>query len=167
MKTISKVQKTGMVSIANTCEYFDLTRDAYYKFKKRFDLNEARNDIVLELVKHERKDQPRAGTRKVYKAIKQNLLDANIKLGRDKLFEILRANDMLVKRKKAYCKTTDSYHRFHKYKNLIKDIDITRPNQVWVADITYIRMISGFCYLALITDAYSRKIVGYDLERLT
>jgi putative transposase len=71
---------------------------------------------------------------------------------------------MLVRRKKASCKTTDSYHRFHKYKNLVKDMVVTAPNQVWVADITYIRTINGFCYLALITDLYSRKIVGYDIS---
>jgi putative transposase len=88
----------------------------------------------------------------------------DLKVGRDKLFDILRDHDMLVKRKKASCKTTDSYHRFHKYKNLVKDMRVTTPNQVWVADITYIRTINGFCYLALITDMFSRKIVGYDIS---
>tara|TARA_B110001454_G_scaffold178538_1_gene171405 strand:- start:47 stop:625 length:579 start_codon:yes stop_codon:yes gene_type:complete len=71
---------------------------------------------------------------------------------------------MLVKRKRASFKTTNSYHHFHKHNNLIKDLKITAPNQVWVSDITYIRTINGFCYLALITDLYSRKIVGYDIS---
>jgi len=71
---------------------------------------------------------------------------------------------MLVKRKKSSCKTTDSYHRFHKYKNLVKDIEVRAPNQVWVSDITYIRTVNGFCYLALITDMFSRRIVGYDIS---
>ena len=71
---------------------------------------------------------------------------------------------MLIHRKKAYHKTTNSFHRFYKYRNIVKDMEITRPNQVWVSDITYIRTINGFCYLALITDMYSRKIVGYDLS---
>ncbi|ALJ06544.1 hypothetical protein APS56_16000 [Pseudalgibacter alginicilyticus] len=71
---------------------------------------------------------------------------------------------MLTLRKKTSARTTNSYHRFYKYNNLIKDRKITRPNQVWVSDITYIRTIKGFCYLALITDMYSRKIVGYDLS---
>ena len=88
----------------------------------------------------------------------------NIKVGRDYLFDILREHDMLVRRKKAYCKTTNSYHRFHKYSNLIKDLSITRPNQVWASDITYIRTVKGFCYLALITDVFSRKILGYDIS---
>jgi len=71
---------------------------------------------------------------------------------------------MLVKPKKASCKTTDSYHQFHTYNNLVKDMQVTAPNQVWVSDITYIRTVNGFCYLALITDMYSRKIVGYDIS---
>ena len=71
---------------------------------------------------------------------------------------------MLIYRKKYSTRTTNSLHRFYKHKNIIKDIQITKPNQVWVSDITYIRTIKGFCYLALITDMYSRKIVGYDLS---
>ena len=71
---------------------------------------------------------------------------------------------MLIHRKKYTTRTTNSLHRFYKYKNIIKDTQITKSNQVWVSDITYIRTIKGFCYLALITDMYSRKIVGYDLS---
>jgi len=119
---------------------------------------------VLELVKEERIEQPRVGTRKLYETLLTSFKNVGLKVGRDKLFDILREYDMLVKRKKASCKTTDSYHRFHKHKNLVKDMDVTAPNQVWVSDITYIRTISGFCYLALITDMYSRKIVGYDIS---
>jgi transposase InsO family protein len=164
MKTVSKAQSSGTASISSICECVNLTRDAYYKFKRRYEQNQVRDDIVLDLVKGERKDQPRTGTRKVYEAIKPDFHKLDIKVGRDKLFDILRTHDMLIKRKKAYCKTTNSYHRFYKYNNLIKDIEITRPNQVWVADITYVRMVKGFCYLALITDLYSRKIVGYDVS---
>ncbi len=71
---------------------------------------------------------------------------------------------MLVRPKKRYVRTTNSWHHFHKYPNLIKDLSIDRPNQVWVSDITYINLTKGHCYLALITDAYSRKIVGYDIS---
>jgi len=164
MKTVYKARNTGIASIGSICDGFDLKRDAYYKFKKRYEHKEVRKNIVVELVKHERKDQPRTGGRKLYQTLKPDLHNTDIKVGRDKLFDILREYDMLVKRKKAYCKTTNSYHRFHKYKNLIKDSKITKPNQVWVADITYIRMVRGFCYLALITDVFSRKIVGYDIS---
>lgn len=118
----------------------------------------------MDLVKEERIDQPRVGTRKLYEALQASFIAADLKIGRDSLFDILREHDMLVQRKKAYCRTTDSNHHFHKYKNLIKDLTINKPNQVWVSDITYIRTVKGFCYLALITDLYSRKIVGYDIS---
>ena len=119
---------------------------------------------MLELVRQERIEQPRVGTRKLYEALQTSFELSGLKIGRDGLFDILRDHNMLVKRKKATCKTTDSYHRFHKYKNLVKDMDVTKPNQVWVSDITYIRTLKGFCYLALITDMYSRKNVGYDIS---
>ena len=98
------------------------------------------------------------------KSLKNEFQNNNLKIGRDQLFRILRENDLLVRRKKYASRTTNSYHRFYKYNNIIKDLEINRSNQVWVSDITYIRTINGFCYLALITDMYSRKIVGYDLS---
>jgi transposase InsO family protein len=119
---------------------------------------------VIGLVKKEREIQARVGTRKLHKELHAAFEKSHLKVGRDRLFDILRSYNMLVKRKRASCKTTNSYHHFHKYNNLIKDIDVTRPNQVWVSDITYIRTVKGFCYLALITDMYSRKIVGYDIS---
>ena len=160
MKAVPK-SKTG---VSQVCACFDLKRDAWYKYQKRQNNREMVAKKVLDLVKEERKDQPRVGTRKLYEALEFTFRASEIKVGRDKLFDILREYDMLVKRKKASCKTTNSYHRFHKYKNLVKDIKVISPNQVWVSDITYIRTIKGFCYLALITDMYSRKIVGYDIS---
>lgn len=96
----------------------------------------------------------------------------DIHIGRDRLFEIMRAHQMLVQRRKRYTRTTDSRHPFRYYPNLIKDIKIDRPGQVYVSDITYIHTLfrkelpleEGFQYLALVTDYYSRKIVGYDLS---
>jgi len=164
MKAVPSSIKSMKASISEICLCFGLTRDAYYKFFKREKKREVVAVKVLKLVKEERKDQPRVGGKKLYEAIHPIFLLEGLKVGRDKLFDILREQNMLVKRKKASCKTTDSYHRFHKYKNLVKDMEVTAPNQVWVSDITYIRTISGFCYLALITDMYSRKIVGYDLS---
>jgi len=116
------------------------------------------------MVRKERKEQPRVGGRKLHEALQPSFKAADLKIGRDYLFDILRENKMLIRRKQATCRTTYSYHRFYKYNNLVKDMEITRPNQVWVSDITYIRTISGFCYLALITDMHSRKIVGYDIS---
>ena len=102
--------------------------------------------------------------RKLVKSLDNEFNKANLKVGRDTLFNVLRKHQMLTLRKKYSARTTNSLHRFYKYKNIIKDVQVTRPNQVWVSDITYIRTIKGFCYLALITDMHSRKIVGYDLS---
>jgi transposase InsO family protein len=102
--------------------------------------------------------------RKLTKSLDYEFTKANIKVGRDTLFKVLRKHQMLTLRKKYSARTTNSHHRFFKYNNIIKDLEINRPNQVWVSDITYIRTIKGFCYLALITDMHSRKIVGYDLS---
>ena len=84
--------------------------------------------------------------------------------GRDRFFGLLRTHDLLVERKRQYCKTTYSYRHFHKYGNLVKDLTLSRPNQVWASDITYLRTEKGFVYLSLLTDMYSRKIVGWELS---
>lgn len=151
-------------SISRLCEAFDMKRDAYYKYLRRYKRSEATKETVLSMVRERRKVQSREGAKKMHKAFAEEFHKRKIKVGRDKLFDILREKDMLVKRKRSYVKTTNSYHKFHKYKNLIKDLEITRPNQVWASDITYIRLTHGHCYLALITDAFSRKIVGYDIS---
>ena len=164
MKAVHKATKTLKASVQEVCACFQITRDGYYKLSKRKEKHAAFAQRVVELVKEERKDQPRVGTRKLHEALLPWFFMEGLKVGRDKLFDILRQHQMLVKRKKASCRTTDSYHRFHKYSNLIKELVVTRPNQVWVADITYIRTVNGFCYLALITDMFSRRIVGFDLS---
>lgn len=105
--------------------------------------------------------QKRIGTRKLYHLLKEQL--GVLKIGRDKFFDILRANHLLIEPKRSYHITTMSYHRFKKHPNLVKDTSITRPNEVWVSDITYIGKREKPCYLSLITDAYSKKIVGYKV----
>jgi putative transposase len=102
--------------------------------------------------------------RKVKKSLNEEFNKANLKVSKNTLFNVLKKHSMLTLRKKHRMRTTNSYHRFYKYGNIIKDIEINRPNQVWASDITYIRTVKGFCYLSLITDMYSRKIVGYDLS---
>jgi len=105
---------------------------------------------------------PKIGTRKLYFLLQEDLQLLNI--GRDKLFKILKANHMLIKPKRRYHITTDSHHRFRKHKNQIKRLDILRPEQVWVSDITYLGNRTNPSYLALITDAYSKKIVGFNVS---
>lgn len=111
-----------------------------------------------------RLQMPRLGGKKLYHLIKDELSAHGIKLGRDQFFNWLRDNDLLVNPKKSFIKTTNSLHRFRVHKNLIKETTAVRCDQIWVSDITYLRTKEGFCYLALITDAYSRKIVGYDVS---
>jgi len=164
MIAVDKAKETKQASCEITCQCFSLHRDAYYKYKKRHAARLEVEKQVIELVKHERIEQPRMGTRKLLMTLHITFNLLGLKVGRDELYRILRKYDMLAGRKKATCKTTDSYHHFLKYNNLIKDLEISRPNQVWVSDITYIRTYNGFCYLALITDLYSRKIVGYDIS---
>lgn len=164
MKAVEHSRKTGLASTEKVCNCMHLHRDAFYKCKVRDLQRESVDNKVIDLVKAERNIQSRVGTRKLYEELRGSFHKSGIKVGRDRLFDMLRENDMLVKRKKVSHKTTNSYHHFHKYSNLIKDMEVTIPNQVWVSDITYIRTVKGFCYLALITDLYSRKIVGYDIS---
>lgn len=105
---------------------------------------------------------PKIGTRKLYYLLENEL--KVLKVGRDKLFRILKANQLLIKPKKKYHITTNSHHRFRKHKNQIKEIAYTRPEQVWVSDITYIGNRKNPSYLSLITDAYSKKIMGYNVS---
>jgi transposase InsO family protein len=105
---------------------------------------------------------PKLGGRKLYFLLKDRL--SILKVGRDKLFRILRANHMLIKPKRSYHITTDSHHRFRKHKNLISTLEIVKPESVWVSDITYVGTRINPSYLALITDAYSKKIVGYNVS---
>jgi len=164
METINNNPEQRPFSIFTICNGYDLTRDAFYKYKKRYVKRIKIENQVLEIVHKRRRTLPREGARKLMQSLKIDFEKHNIKIGRDQLLRILRDNNLLIRRKKYSSRTTNSHHRFYKYNNSIKDITINRSNQVWAADITYIRTIKGFCYLALITDMYSRKIVGYDLS---
>lgn len=119
--------------------------------------------VVLTLVKEFRQDMPRLGTRKLYYLLAPKLQEHGIKIGRDQLFDLLRFHGLLIRRRKYIPKTTDSHHWMKKYPNLTIGLVVDRPNQLWISDITYIRLINGFDYLSMVTDAYSRKIIGYCL----
>lgn len=144
------------------CELLGISRQKYYRACWTEVKSNARATEVISMVQQERRHQPRIGGRKLYFMLTPRLRDLHI--GRDKLFSILRANHMLVLPHRSYHTTTNSHHRFRKHKNLIADMEITRPEQVWVSDITYIGDRNNHMYLALITDAYSKKIMGYDLS---
>ena len=118
-------------------------------------------EAVMRQVQGIRKRQPRVGGRKLQKMLR----DREVEIGRDRLFKVLRGRGLLVGRKRKYVKTTQSTHRFKVYKNLILKEKPQRAEEVFVADITYIDTMEGYCYLSLITDQYSRKIVGYALSK--
>jgi len=128
---------------------------------------EAREQRVVEFVQSIRRSQPRIGTRKLHYLLHEQP-DRTLHLGRDQLFHVLRARRLLVPRRRAYHKTTHSHHRFRRHPNLLKpgptQVVAHRPNQVWVADITYLPTQSGMSYVSLVTDAYSRKIVGHHVH---
>lgn len=125
---------------------------------------ELQEDVVIKLVQGIRRYQPRIGGKKLYKLLKDDLDKLEGSIGRDKFFDILRKRGLLVKRRRKYVTTTDSYHRFHKYKNKLKGKLLTGPNQAYASDITYLRSGEGFVYLFLQTDVYSRMITGWDLS---
>lgn len=108
-----------------------------------------------------RRDMPRLGTRKLYYLLKESFRRDGIAIGRDRLFDLLRQEGLLIIKKKKHTRTTDSRHWMRKYPNLIKGMNLKYPEQLWVADITYLSIIDRYCYLHLITDAYSKVIMGY------
>lgn len=121
--------------------------------------------IIIRRVKEIRQQMPRIGTRKLHFLLTGTLRQHAISIGRNKLFDLLAEYGLLVRRRKRKrAVTTDSDHPLRKYPNLIRELQVLRPNHLWVSDITYISLVEGFCYLSLVTDAYSRKIVGYCLH---
>ena len=152
-------------TFSEICDTYGYSRQAYYKRRNASYLKILMESMILDEVRVIRRRQPKIGTRKLYFKLKPVLLEMGYKFGRDQLFNLLRRENLLIQRRRKYVKTTNSRHRFLKYGNLLKELEISRSNQVYVSDITYIRTIKGFGYLSLITDASSRKIVGYNLSR--
>lgn len=141
------------------------SRQYYYKHCKELQRQHIRDRQVLALVHNERKILPVSGTRKVYHSIKGEMVRNGLKVGRDGLFRLLRNNNLLIKPQRRYVTTTNSKHWLRKYPNLVKNIQVIEPEQVWVSDITYIKTDEGNCYLNLVTDAYSRKIMGFSIAK--
>lgn len=150
-------------SLEIICRLFGKTRQAHYATKWRAQETRLEHAIVLELVSEIRMSMPRIGTPKLSFMLKEPFKKHNIKMGRAGLNDLLSAHGMLVRKKRRKPKTTDSNHWYRRYQNLIEGSTIIQPNQVWVSDITYICIKDRFAYLSLITDAYSRKILGYYL----
>ena len=143
---------------------FGISKQAFYKRMAAHKKSSQQEQIILDLVKQIRKEMPRMGGLKLYKAIKPLLIEKNIKMGRDRFYVFLRKHRLLVPRTKRAHITTNSKHHFYKYPNLVKDFVPAAAEQLWVSDITYIKTDGGNAYLALVTDAYSKKIMGYNID---
>jgi len=156
------------LSLAKACRHVGMSRQAYYKQVRAEGDCRERDQQVVALVQETRRRQPRIGARKLHYLLREPLAAAGIKLGRDGLFRTLKRAHLLVPPKRAFHKTTQSFHRFYKHPNLLKpgvyEGVLERPEQVWVADITYLPTQGKYVYLSLVTDAYSRKIVGHHVH---
>jgi transposase InsO family protein len=152
-------------SLDNLCTAFGYTRQAWYNHLKRSELQVFQQHIVLQRIKEIRKDLPKTGCIKLYKELNNGFLKAlGIAMGRDAVFNLVRENGMLVKSRKRHVITTNSFHRYRIHPDLVQRRHPQSAEEIWVSDITYIATNTGFTYLSLVTDAYSRKIVGHYLS---
>lgn len=152
------------IGLAKLCGWFGVTRQAYYQNGwKGIDIS-IEEDILLKEIQSIRKNHKRMGTRKLYEKLYPFMLDHQIKMGRDGLFNLLSAHHLLVRKRKRRIQTTQSFHWLRKYSNLVREFVPTEPNQLWVSDITYWKIDgNNHVYISFITDAYSHKIVGYHV----
>lgn len=152
------------INMDKLCGLFGYSRQAYYQLQQYEYKCKARSQIILEMVQNERQSLPGIGGRKLLNIISLSMHKENINIGRDAFFALLRDNRLLVRHQRFKIKTTDSRHWYRRYPNLIRELVPIRPHELWVSDITYIDTKEGYLYLSLITDAYSRKIVGWNIS---
>jgi putative transposase len=156
------------LAISGVCRQLGYSKQAYYKSLSRQKAASSQLQQIKQKVLAVRHRLPRLGTRKLYKILGEELRQEGLKIGRDGLFALLRQESLLVVRKRKYVSTTDSRLWMRQYPNLVQGMELNRPEQVWVADITYLSTKQGYNYLHLVTDAYSKRIMGYkhsdDLE---
>lgn len=151
-----------MVSKRAACDWFGISRQAHYQARQRQMQQAAEDQLVIELVQGIRQRHPRMGGRKLHHELQKPLAALSIARGRDALFELLAAHNLLVPTKRSRRRTTHA--GLWRCPNLLPDLTVNRVHQVWVGDITYITTEAGFVYLALLTDVFSRFIVGFDLS---
>lgn len=159
-EVVDQGAKEAGIGVSELCDRVKMSRQNYYaarRLRQRRHVDEA---MILELVKQERRMQPRLGGRKLRYLLQADMREAGVSVGRDRFFELLAEHDLLVVRKPGAPHTTNSRHCLPVFHNLLAGMTLNAPNEAWVSDLTYIRTEEGFLYAALITDAYSRKIVG-------
>ena len=150
------------MTVSAVCRQIGITRQNYYARRKARQRRRVDAGLVVALVVAERQLQPRLGTRKLHFMLQAKLVAAGVGLGRDRFLEVLRTHELLLAPQPTeYPCTTNSQHALPVFTNQIKDRVVRQPNEVWVSDLTYLRTEEGFLYLSLVTDKYSRKVVGY------
>lgn len=152
------------MSLSRCCRLFGISRQAIYQGQIRCEKRAKELALVKPIVNEVRRKMPRLGTRKLYYLLQEDFKRSHIKVGRDALFKYLRAENMLIKPLKSYTKTTHSKHWLKKHPNLMKEVKVQRPEEYFVSDITFIKSRERTHYLSLVTDAYSRKIMSYQLS---
>lgn len=153
------------LSVQRSCQCYGVSRQGLYQRRQRQARQAQRANAVLAQVRAVRTRLPRLGTRKLYHKIAPLLRVQGVSYGRDALFTLLRQQQQLVPKKRSFTKTTDSHHRFRCHPNLVSDAPPpTAPNQRYVSDITYLPTRQGTVYLSLVTDAFSRRIVGHHVH---
>ena len=151
-------------SIDNLCAAFGYTRQAWYSHLRSVRLYFIEQEIVLDRIAEIRKELPKTGCIKLYKELNNGFLQGHgISMGRDAVFNLMRSQGMLIKAKKKWARTTNSFHRYKVHPDLVQRRPAVQAEEIWVSDITYLRTNTCFVYLSLVTDAYSRKIVGFHL----
>ena len=153
------------LGLVRVCRLLGITRQAYYQHFWQQGSIGIEEGLVLSQIASIRKDHRAMGGRKLYELLQPFFLEHQIKMGRDGLFNLLASNNLLVKKKRRRYLTTFSNHWMRKWPNLIRQMEITRTNQLWVSDITYWKVADTYLYVSLITDAYSHKVVGYHLAK--
>ena len=153
------------MSLRRACKLLGISRQAVYQREKRIEKRKTELAPVKDLVLELRRFMPRLGGRKLYFLLKPKLDEQGIKLGRDGFFNYLRDHRLLVPPVKRYTKTTHSKHWMKKHPNLMASQKINRAEQAFVSDITYVETDEGVHYLSLVTDAYSRKIMGHEVSK--
>ena len=159
------MKRPKKVTIKVLCKKVGMSRQNFYKARRQRQRQAVNEALVKELVNVERAIQPRIGGLKLHKILREELAAAGVRLGRDRFFEVLGNQGLLLERLPKAPRTTNSRHSLPVFTNQVKGLELTGPNQAWASDLTYIRIRDEFLYLSLITDMSSRKIVGYNLGK--
>lgn len=159
------IRERRTVSVAWACGFFEKSRQAYYRIRRRKDAVGVSAELIVQYVQAHRREQPKVGTRKLYEMLQPQMRTSGIRCGRDKLFMILRHTGLLIRKRRTKCWSTQSLPLSRHFPNLTTGIVLDAPEQVWVSDTTGIPVCDGIGYLTMTTDAYSRRIMGYHLQR--